>query len=146
MNHLSKRRSTRLGRLAILFMAIMGQINVVFLGALLITESTTDFQLRILPAMRATAWHMRNGNTVTYDGHRFHLPASWYPEPDNRRGALDLRYVSLGTLSLDRIHLETGQNSMNKPCNSCLQRTRMVSTSAPGSPTNGDPSFFKGEN
>lgn len=109
MIHLSTKPLTRLGRLVILFMAIMGQLTMIAWLATFAERSSFIFTYEVKPSLRAAAWHIRHGDAVTYDGHRFHLPASWYPEPDSHTGDLDLRYVPFGTLSLDGIHLKSGQ-------------------------------------
>lgn len=87
----------------------MGQLTMIVCIATFAEQSSFIFTYEIKPAFRAAAWHMRHGDTVNYDGHRFHLPARWYPETNSRTGSLDLLYAPLGSLSLDGIHLKPGQ-------------------------------------
>lgn len=106
---LLKKLSTKLGRLALLFMAIMGQIDMILMAATVAERSSFTFTYEAKPALRAVAWHIRHGDTVTYDGHAFHLPAYWYPEPNRQVGGIDLHFAPFGSLSLDSVHLATGQ-------------------------------------
>lgn len=100
---MQKKLLTKLGRIALLFMAISGQIWI----ALVIFEASMTFDSNVLPSIRATIWHVRNGSTVIFDGHRFHLPAFWYPSPNEQIGGLDLQYAPLGSPALEGIHLKS---------------------------------------
>jgi hypothetical protein len=67
---------------------IMGSFFVLGWSALLI--------LSCLPAMRAIAWHLRNGNTVVVEGHTFHAPLLYEVNWDAPKTTVDIvRYPGL---------------------------------------------------
>ena len=102
-----KKLLSKLGRLALLFMAISGQIEMILWIATFSERSKFIYTYEVSPALNATAWHLRHGNTVAFDGHIFHLPSSWYPDPDSHPGELDFRHTALGSIDLDTVHLTT---------------------------------------
>jgi len=85
----------------------MGQIDMILIFAVLPIDPATKFELTILPSIRATNCHMRNGSTVTYDGHTFHLPPHWYPDPNSRPNELDLIHTTFGAIDFNTVHLST---------------------------------------
>lgn len=96
-NDLPKKPHSKLGRLALLLIEIWGSLTALAIIALLVFES--------LAPINAFLWHMRHGNTVSFDGHVFHLPRSWYPEPAAVPGELFLRRAQFGGASVSSIAL-----------------------------------------
>jgi hypothetical protein len=102
---LLKRPSSKLGRLTLLSIAICGGLAAILALAILADES-------IDPA-RSAIWHMRHGSTVSFDGHLFHLPLSWYPEPVTTPGQLNLRHAQFGGMTIDSVDLAMRPRSLN---------------------------------
>ncbi len=136
----------KLGRLTLLFMAITGQLEIVLLIAIFAEKSDITFTYGVrLTLSRATAWHLRHGNTITFDGHTFHLPHSWYPNPDSRPGELDLQHATFGSLDFDTIHLATGEKLDEPHRRKSLRSPQIISTNAQRSQTNGGRRHFGDE-
>jgi hypothetical protein len=93
-----KQISSNLRRLILLFLAIGGGLAIILV--LLIGFDP-------IPRIHAALWHLRHGNAVSYDGHTFHLPPSWYPDPHSNPGQLALQHAEFASLDLDRITLAT---------------------------------------
>jgi hypothetical protein len=96
---LLKKFITKFGRLALLFIAVCGGLTAMLVLVILGFESTGP--------IHAALWHMRHGSTVSFDGHRFHLPLLWYPDPGNHPGQLDLQHAQFGSVAFDHITLAT---------------------------------------
>jgi hypothetical protein len=90
---------TRFGRLAVRFIAVCGGLTAILVLVILGFESTGPFH--------AAVWHMRHGSTVSFDGHRFHLPFLWYPDANNHPGQFGLQRAQFGSIAFDHITLAT---------------------------------------
>ena len=93
-----KKLATKFKRLTLLFVAICGGIIVILL--LVITAEASG-------PIHAAIWHMRHGNTVSFDGHRFHLPLLWYPDPDSHPGQFGIQRAQFGSMAFSHITLAT---------------------------------------
>lgn len=94
---MSHKPHSKRGRLILLILEVWGGLTALAIIALLLFES--------MALINATLWHMRHGNTITFDGHLFHLPRSWYPEPATAPGELFLRRAQFGGVSVSSIAL-----------------------------------------
>jgi hypothetical protein len=94
---LPKNPHSKRGRLILLLLEIWGGLTALAIIALLLFES--------MALINATLWHMRHGNTVSFDGHLFHLPLSWYPGPVTTPGELNLHHAQFGGVSISNIAL-----------------------------------------
>jgi hypothetical protein len=94
---LPKKPHSKRGRLILLILEIWGGLTALAIIGLLLFESTALFS--------ATLWHMRHGNTVSFDGHLFHLPLAWYPDPVTTPGELSLHHAQFGGVSISNIAL-----------------------------------------
>jgi len=103
---LLKKISTRLGRFTLLFIAICGGLTATLALALLAYESVDPIE--------SALWHMRHGSTVSFDGHLFHLPLSWYPELATTPGQLNLRHARFGGITVDSVTFAMRPRSLNE--------------------------------
>lgn len=99
-------QNLKLGRIALRYFAIAGVLIAAAVLALLAYESVDP--------LAAAIWHARHGNTVSFDGHRFHLPLSWYPDPDSHPGQLTLRHASFGGITIDSVTLAMRPHTLNE--------------------------------
>lgn len=105
INDLSKKPHSKRGRLILLVLEIWGGLTALAIIALLLFESTA--------LINAALWHMRHGNTVSFDGHVFHLPRSWYPDPDSHPGQFGLQHAQFGSVDISHITLATRPQTLN---------------------------------
>lgn len=101
-----KKPSTSLGRILFLLAIAYGGFTAIALIALL--------GMKAEEPLHAIAWHARHGNTVTYDGHLFHLPALWYPQPGSRPAELTLVRARFSSLGLNHIDLRMAPVRMDR--------------------------------
>lgn len=94
---LLKKPHSKLGGLTLLLIEIWGSLAALAIIVLLVVES--------LGPINAFLWHMRHGNTITFDGHTFHLPRSWYPEPAASPDELFLHRAQFGGASASSVAL-----------------------------------------
>lgn len=92
-------------RLILLLLEIWGVLTALAIIALLVFES--------LAPLHAAIWHVRHGSTVSFDGHLFHLPLSWYPDPVTTPGELSLHHAQFGGVSVSNIALAIYPKTLN---------------------------------
>jgi hypothetical protein len=78
----AKEPRIKLKRLLLLFGIVIGSITALgILGRVVIAE---------WPLVSALAWHMRNGNTVSLEGHTFKVPLMYEPEISKGGSQIDI--------------------------------------------------------
>ena len=102
---MSHKPHSKRGRLILLVLEIWGGLTALAIIVLVVFES--------LVPIHAALWHMRHGSTVSFDGHLFHLPLSWYPDPVTTPGELSLRHAQFGGISVSSITLAIRPQALN---------------------------------
>ena len=77
-----KKLLTKLGRLILLFVIIIGSFFQIGIAGVVLKA--------YIPIFRSIGWRLRHGNKVAFDGHTFHLPFLWNCTPDDHLKSLEL--------------------------------------------------------
>lgn len=133
-------QTTKLGRIAIRYFAVGGALIAAAILAILAYESVDP--------LASAIWHARHGSTVSFDGHLFHLPLSWYPDPDGHPGQLTFRHAEFGGITIDSVTLAMRPRSLNEQAaaNSIATETANLNKGEPASSDRWTPETLRGRN